>query len=87
MMPIEDLRALLEGAFAEEADSIHLDSPMGDNNHFRCVVVSPRFEGKTPVERHQMVYQALGDVMDEAVHALALKTYTPAQWEKLSGGG
>lgn len=84
MMPIDDLQGLLENAF--NGDQIQLTSPMGDNNHFQCLIVSNRFEGKTMVERHQLVYQALGDAMAEAVHAFALKTYTPSQWEKLSGG-
>ena len=84
MMPIEDLRAKLESSFP--GDEIHLNSPMDDNNHFQLVVVSPRFDGKTMVEQHQMVYQALGDAMREAVHALAMKTYTPDQWAKASGG-
>lgn len=84
MMPIEDLRSKLEATFSE--DVIQLTSPMQDNNHFQCVIVSPRFEGKTMVEQHQLVYQALGDAMDEAVHALALRTYTPEQWERAGGG-
>ncbi len=83
MMPIEDLRGMLESAF--QGDQVHLESPMGDNNHFQCVIVSSKFQGKTMVERHQMVYQALGDAMAEAVHAFALKTYTPDQWENLPG--
>ena len=70
---------------AVPGDPIRLTSPMGDDNHFQCLIVSRRFEGKSPVERHQMVYAALGDAMREAVHALALKTYTPTQWSKLSG--
>lgn len=85
MMPIEELRSLLEAAFP--GDQIHLTSPMGDDNHFQLVVVSNRFDGKTMVEQHQLVYGALGDAMREAVHALAMKTYTPAQWAKASGGG
>ena len=83
MMPIDDLRGLLETAFP--GDTIHLTSPMDDNNHFQCVVVSSHFEGKTMVECHQLVYQALGDAMAEAVHALALKTYTPLQWDQQAG--
>ena len=83
MMPIEELRTLLQAEFP--GDSVRLTSPMGDDNHFQCVIVSERFDGKTPVERHQMVYAALGDAMREAVHALALKTYTPAQWARLGG--
>ena len=74
---------MLETAFA--GDAVHLDSPMEDDNHFQCVIISGRFQGKTMVEQHQMVYQAMGDAMKEAVHAFALKTYTPEQWEKMSG--
>ena len=55
---------------------------MGDDNHFQLRVVSEQFSGKTMVERHQLIYQALGDAMREAVHALAIKTYTPEQWQK-----
>ena len=84
MMPIEELRVLLQRAFP--GDDVQLNSPMEDDNHFQCLIVSERFAGKTPVERHQMVYAALGDAMREAVHALALKTYTPDQWSKLAGG-
>jgi acid stress-induced BolA-like protein IbaG/YrbA len=84
MMPIEELRAMLETSFP--GDEIHLTSPMGDDNHFQLVLVSPKFDGKTMVEQHQLVYQALGDTMREAVHALAMKTFTPEQWAKETGG-
>ena len=82
MIPIADLRSRLEQAFP--GDGVQLQS--ADNRHYQCVVVSTRFEGQSMVERHQMVYAALGNAMEEAVHALALKTYTPAQWEKMGGG-
>jgi acid stress-induced BolA-like protein IbaG/YrbA len=42
--------------------------------------VSAAFEGKTPVERHQIVYAALGDRMREEIHALSMRTLTPHQW-------
>jgi acid stress-induced BolA-like protein IbaG/YrbA len=51
----------------------------GGGDHFEAVVISESFEGKTLVERHQAVYNALGDVMRARVHALTLKTLTPAQ--------
>jgi len=38
------------------------------------------------VQQHQMVYRAIGDHMREAVHALALRTYTPEQWKTAAGG-
>ena len=53
----------------------------GGGDHFEALVVSPAFEGKTLVERHQLVYTALGDAMRVRVHALTLKTLTPAQYE------
>ncbi len=49
--------------------------------HYRVVVVSSSFEGVPRVKRHRMVYDALGPLMDSEVHALALRTLTPAEWE------
>jgi acid stress-induced BolA-like protein IbaG/YrbA len=55
---------------------------VGDNNHFEAMVIASQFEGMTLVKRHQLVYAALGDAMKkEQIHALALKTLTPAQWQ------
>jgi acid stress-induced BolA-like protein IbaG/YrbA len=51
----------------------------GGGDHFEALVVSSSFEGKSLVERHQDVYNALGDAMRARVHALTLKTLTPAQ--------
>jgi len=53
----------------------------GGGDHFEALVVSNLFEGKGPVERHQVVYRALGDAMRVRVHALSLKTLTPAQYQ------
>ncbi len=52
----------------------------GDGRHFDAVIVSAAFEGKRLVARHQLVYQALGDRMREEVHALSMKTLTPAEY-------
>ena len=58
----------------------------GDGRHFEAVVVTEAFAGKNMLQQHRMVYAALGDSFDtEAVHALAIKTYTPDQWEQLGG--
>ncbi len=46
----------------------------GDNNHFSAHVTSSTFEGKTRIQQHKMVYDALGDKMGGILHALALKT-------------
>ncbi len=56
----------------------------GDGAHFEAVIVSNEFEGKSLVQRHQVVYRALGDAMKEDIHALSMKTYTPEQWQDMS---
>ena len=51
----------------------------GDGRHFFATIVSTEFEGLSRVRRHQRVYQALGDRMREQIHALSMKTFTPAE--------
>ena len=46
-------------------------------SHFNLVIVSPRFTGKTTIARHRMVYEALGDLMQREVHALAIRALAP----------
>ena len=55
--------------------------PPGSETHFKVVVVSEAFDGKRSVARHQAVYQALADEVAGPVHALAIHTYTDAEWE------
>lgn len=55
----------------------HRSSPGTGESHFRIVVVSPAFSGKSRVERHRMVNELLADELAGRVHALALKTYAP----------
>lgn len=58
----------------------------GTGDHFRATVISASFEGKSMVEQHQMVYAPLQQELGTgALHALALKTYTPEQWRRLGG--
>ena len=64
---------------AEGLECEHL-SVEGDGHHFEAVIVSPAFEGKRPIARHQLVYGALGDRMKAEIHALSMKTLTPAEW-------
>ena len=52
----------------------------GDGRHFFATIVSKEFEGANRVARHQRVYRALGDRMREQIHALSMKTLTPAEW-------
>jgi acid stress-induced BolA-like protein IbaG/YrbA len=57
----------------------HLDVE-GDGQHFFATIVSAEFEGLSRVRRHQRVYAALGDRMREQIHALSMKTLTPAEF-------
>ena len=56
----------------------------GDGQHFQALVVSGAFEGRSRVQRHQIVYAALGERMREEIHALSMRTLTPREW---SAGG
>jgi acid stress-induced BolA-like protein IbaG/YrbA len=55
----------------------------GDGQHFQALIVSSEFEGRSRVQRHQLVYSALGERMREEIHALSMRTLTPAEWKAL----
>jgi acid stress-induced BolA-like protein IbaG/YrbA len=57
----------------------------GDGRHFFATIVSVAFEGLPRVRRHQRVYAALGDRMREQIHALSMKTLTPAEYAAPGG--
>lgn len=57
---------------------------VGDGEHFQALVVSNAFAGKSRIQRHQLVYAALGERMREEIHALSMKTLTP---EEFASGG
>ncbi len=71
----DDVRSFIAAGLACE----HLEVE-GDGQHFFATIVSPDFAGKNRVARHQRVYQALGDRMRAQIHALSMKTLTPAEW-------
>jgi len=82
MISPEEIKTTL--AQALPGSTIEIKDLTGGGDHWQLFVISPAFEGKGLVEQHQLVYAALKDAMgDQRIHALALKTYTPAQWEKL----
>jgi acid stress-induced BolA-like protein IbaG/YrbA len=57
----------------------HLEM-QGDGQHFFATIVSAEFEGLSRIRRHQRVYAALGERMREQIHALSMKTLTPAEF-------
>lgn len=60
---------------------VHIRDYTGGGDHYEAVVVSVAFDGKNAVARHRLVYGALQDAMVERIHALALKTMTPQEFE------
>ncbi len=70
---------LIHGYISKGLDCTHLEVE-GDGQHFTAVIVSNAFAGKSRIQRHQIVYAALGDRMREEIHALSMKTLTPEEY-------
>lgn len=70
---------LIHSYISAGLECTHLEV-QGDGQHFTAVIVSPAFAGKRPIQRHQLVYAALGDRMREEIHALSMKTLTPEEF-------
>jgi acid stress-induced BolA-like protein IbaG/YrbA len=76
MLPTPEL---VKRYIADGLDCTHLEVE-GDGQHFSAVIVSPAFAGKRLVQRHQIVYAALGERMRAEIHALSMKTLTPEEF-------
>ena len=75
------VRNALAPTHLEIRDESHMHAvPPGAESHFRLLVVTPAFEGKSAVQRHQAVYAALAEEMRDHIHALGLQTMTPDEW-------
>ena len=72
---VDDVRGFIAAGLA--CDHLEVE---GDGRHFFATIVSPEFDGRNRVARHQRVYTALGDRMRAQIHALSMKTLTPAEW-------
>lgn len=77
--------AYSEGEVAVENESHMHSVPPNSETHFKVTVVSSSFAGKNRVRRHQAIYSILQDELNNGVHALALHTYSPEEWEHRSG--
>jgi acid stress-induced BolA-like protein IbaG/YrbA len=75
-MTAEELQSIIAAGLA--CDHLEVE---GDGRHWQAVIVSAEFQGKRLIQRHQRVYATLGERMHtDEVHALSMKTYTPAEW-------
>jgi acid stress-induced BolA-like protein IbaG/YrbA len=78
-MTADHLKDLIAAGLA--CDHLELE---GDGSHWFATIVSAEFEGKRLIQRHKRVYATLGERIDtNEVHALSMKTYTPAEWAAL----
>jgi BolA protein len=74
---LQPLALELEDESAQHAG--HAGSRPSGGSHWRLAIVSEAFRGKTPVARHRMVYEALGDLMKRDIHALRIEASAPEQ--------
>jgi stress-induced morphogen len=74
-MAAEDIARMIKESFPDA--EIRIEDLAGDGNHYAATVISEAFRGKSRVQQHQMVYDALKGNMGGVLHALALKTATP----------
>ena len=85
---IEERLAALQPVRLELADDSALhaghEGAKSGGGHFRLTIVSPQFSGKNTVARHRMIYAALGPMMQQQIHALAIRAYAPDETETLS---
>jgi BolA protein len=89
MNRVESIERTLRQAFAPVHLSIEDESARhaghagaaGGGGHFRVVLVSESFRGQNQLTRQRAVYAALGDAMRSEIHALALSTLTPEEWQ------
>jgi len=91
-MEASNRAGLIEERLSKELDAEHVEvfddsarhadhlGAQGGGGHFRVLVVSRRFDGLSPVAAQRLVYEALGELMTSDVHAVQMKTLTPAEW-------
>jgi len=77
----DEIAALIEEGLPGARVEVRTDG----EGHYEALVVSPQFQGERSLRRHQMVYATLGQRVGVEIHALALKTFTPEEWQ--AGGG
>ena len=83
MISPDEIKSTLQKALP--GSTVEVRDLTGGGDHFQVLIVSATFEGKGLVDQHQMVYGALREALgNESIHALALKTYTPEQWQRLA---
>ena len=76
---LDSIKQAIEQAFTGKAD-VHVLDPREDGMHLEAVIIAEEFSGLGPLKRQQMVMPHLKDHFESGLHALAMKTYTPEEW-------
>jgi len=78
-MEPEEIKTLIENGLNDAIVEIFSE----DNTHYAALVVSNLFEGKRAIARHQLIYECLGSLMGNEIHAMSIRAHTPDEWAKL----
>ena len=83
---LERIQTEFQPHFATVENESHMHSSgKGEDSHFKIVLVSAKFDGLRQVARHRQIYQLLAEDLQNGIHALALHTYTPTEWQQANG--
>jgi acid stress-induced BolA-like protein IbaG/YrbA len=81
-MDTSEICQLIEAGF--DAAIVKVESD--DSTHFGTLVVAAEFDGKRMIARHQLIYEALGSLVGNEIHALSITALTPDEWHEQGGG-
>ena len=81
-MDPSEVTKLIEAGF----DGAIVKIMSNDNTHYEALVVAKEFAGKRPLARHQLVYECLGSLMGNEIHAMSIRAMTPDEWRAAGGG-
>ncbi|MDZ7662433.1 BolA family protein [Thiohalophilus sp.] len=85
------MQAVIEEKLAQQIHPSHLqvinesgnhNVPPGSESHFKVVIVADSFDGKPLIARHRMINEVLAEELQNNIHALALHTYAPDEWQE-----
>lgn len=82
-MDPSEITALIEAGLPDAVVTVR--SP--DNTHFEALVVAEAFAGKRLLQRHQLIYVCLGELMGNEIHAMSIRAHTPEEWRQLESAG
>ncbi len=80
MLSVEQIAELIRAQLPDS--EVYLRDLTGGGDHFEAFVISDSFEGKTRMQQHKLVMDALSELLKGPLHALTIKTYTQQSWKR-----